>query len=68
MSENSRIAAQSRRIVRLLAMNRDEQRRRLEAEAERDRLREALTEIAEQYGDGVSSQESRIARAALEKK
>ena len=33
---NSRITAQSERIVRLLTMNRDEQRRRLEVEAERD--------------------------------
>ena len=48
MSENSRIAAQSRRIVRLLAMNRDEQRRRLEAEAERDRLRAKLELIAKE--------------------
>ena len=38
MSENSRIAAQSKRIAKLLTMNRDEQRRRLKAEAERDAL------------------------------
>lgn len=39
-----------------------------EMESEVERLREALQEIAETYGDGVASMESRIARAALEDK